>query len=145
MIRRRGQESENVADLLDRCRELRGFVIEKSRCSDAELVTYLRHARALLFPTFVEGYGIPVAEALALGTPVIAADLPVFREVAGEIPEYAGPLDGKRWLDLIAYYAGAHSGKRAAQLERMKAFRATTWAQHFEKVDGFLEKVMGDG
>lgn len=141
VIGHRGHESEGVVDLLERCRQLEGVVIELGRCSDAELATYLRHARALLFPTFVEGYGIPVAEALALGTPVIASDLPVFREVAGDIPDYAGPLDGRRWLELITDYAQPNSARREAQLERMKAFRATTWARHFEKVDEFLASL----
>jgi glycosyltransferase involved in cell wall biosynthesis len=139
VIGQRGHESENVVDLLERCRQLEGVVIELGRCSDTELATYLHHAQALLYPTFIEGYGIPVVEALALGTPVIASDLAVFREVAGEIPEYAGPLDGKRWLELIADYARPDSARRAAQLDRMKGYRAPTWEQHFEKVDEFLQ------
>ncbi|MBI3305323.1 glycosyltransferase family 4 protein [Candidatus Parcubacteria bacterium] len=42
----------------------------------------LRGARALVFPSHAEGFGIPLIEAQAVGTPVIAADIPVFREIA---------------------------------------------------------------
>ena len=141
----RGWENREVFELLDHSGELRGVVFEHSACSDEALAAWLRHARALLFPSFTEGYGLPLAEALSLGTPAIAADLPVFREVAGEIPEYASPLDGGRWMELIADYASPESARRAAQLERMKVFRATTWEKHFEKVDDFLEQEMGNG
>ena len=141
IIGHRGWENQAVFDLLDRCRELRGFVLEYGACSDEELVAWLRHAQALLFPSFTEGYGIPVAEALSLGVPVIASDLAVFREIAGGIPEYADPLDSRRWTELIEEYARAGSGPRATQLDRMKGYRATTWQDHVKTVDGFLSTL----
>lgn len=141
VIGQRGWECENVVDLLERCRPLRGFVTELSNCSDAELITYLQHAQALLFPSFAEGYGMPLAEAMVLGVPVIASDLGVFREIAGEIPEYIDPLAGKLWIDCITDYASFDSPRRAAQLQRMWEFDCPTWEAHFAKVDAWLEQL----
>jgi glycosyltransferase involved in cell wall biosynthesis len=141
VIGQRGWECENVVDLLERCEHLKGFVVEHSICSDTELVTYLHHAQALLFPSFAEGYGMPLVEALALGVPVIASDLPVFREIAGEIPEYIDPLDGKRWSELVKEYAKPDSQLRIAQLRRIGDFKVPTWADHFAKVDALLEQL----
>lgn len=141
VIGQRGWECENVVDLLERCELLKGFVIEKSSCPDEELVTYLCHAQALLFPSFAEGYGIPLVEALAHGVPVIASDLAVFREIAGEIPEYIDPLDGKRWSELIMEYARPDSPPRTAQLGRIGGFKAPGWADHFAKVDALLDQL----
>jgi glycosyltransferase involved in cell wall biosynthesis len=141
VIGQRAWECENVVDLLERCEQLQGFVLEHGSCSDRELVNTLLHARALLYPSFVEGYGLPIAEALSLGVPVIASDLPVFREFAGEVPDYSDPLDGRRWLELIEDYARPDSARRAAQIARMPAFVAPTWKQHFERVDRFIEKL----
>jgi len=142
VIGQRGWKCENVVELLERCQELKDVVIERNDCGDAELVTYLHHAQALLFPSFVEGYGMPLAEALSLGTPVIASNLPVFREVAGETPEYADPRDDGRWMELVIEYARPDGGQRAAQLERMKRYRATTWSDHFRIVDEFLPRLV---
>jgi len=86
IIGQRGWECEQVIDMLDRCADLTGNVIEMPRCVDGELGAILSHARALLFPSFVEGYGLPLVEALSMGTPVLASDLPVFRELAQDIP-----------------------------------------------------------
>ena len=85
---------ENVIDLLERSTALRGTVEERSRVPDAELGPLLVGARALLFPSLAEGYGMPLAEALAAGVPVLCSDLPPFREVGADVPEYLDPLDG---------------------------------------------------
>ncbi|MET3139237.1 glycosyltransferase involved in cell wall biosynthesis [Undibacterium sp. GrIS 1.2] len=141
VIGQRGWECENVIDLLERCIQLKGYVTELSRCSDQELVTYLHHSQALLFPSFVEGYGMPLVEALALGTPVIASDLSVFREIADDIPEYVDPLDGIRWAELVIDYARPEGKNRAAQLVRMQNFKVPDWSEHFSMVDALLERL----
>lgn len=141
VIGQRGWECENVVDLLERCRPLQRLVIEKARCNDAELATWLGHARALLFPSFAEGYGLPVCEAMAMGVPVIASDLPAFRETVGDIPDYADPLDGARWESLVMDYAHPRSAFRAAQLERMRNYQPPTWAQHFTIVGALIDEL----
>ncbi len=141
LIGQRGWECENVLDLLERCSPLSGVVSERAGCSDAELARYLKHAHALLFPSFVEGYGLPLIEALSNGVPVIASNLPVFREVAGDIPEYLDPLDGVGWTSCIEDYCRPDSPRRTAQLERMSAFTAPSWQAHFETVEKLLGRI----
>ncbi len=141
VIGQRGWECENVVDLLERCEELKGRVFEHSNCTDAELVTYLSHAQALLFPSFAEGYGMPLVEALALGVPAIVSDLPAFREIAGDIPEYVDPLDGMRWRELVTEYAKPDSPLRLGQLSRMERFETPNWSGHFAAVDALLRKL----
>ena len=141
VIGQRGWKCENVVDLLERSSPLRGFVLERSDCSDAEVVTYLQHAQALLFPSFAEGCGLPVIEALNLGVPVIASSLPVFLEIAGHVPEYLDPMDGKGWLALIEDYRLPDSPRRAAQLQRMPRIKPPTWQTHFQAVEHMLGKL----
>lgn len=140
IIGQRGWECEQVVDLLERCESLRDVVIEKSRCEDSELSGWLRHAQALLFPTFTEGFGIPLIEALAVRVPVIASNIRVFREIAGDIPEYLDPIDGPGWKQMILDYTATDSARRAAQLVRMADYVPPSWDAHFEQVDQFLSK-----
>ena len=141
IIGQRGWECENVVDLLERCPSLHGIVIELSSCRDADVATYLTHARALLFPSFAEGYGMPLIEALLLGLPVIASDLVAFREIAGNVPDYVDPIDALGWLETIVAYTGPDAPARAQQLARIAGFKAPTWEAHFEVVDAFLEAL----
>ncbi|MCA7998055.1 glycosyltransferase family 4 protein [Burkholderia metallica] len=141
VIGRRGWECENAIDMLERCGPLQNAVIELADCSDEQLRTWMQHARALLFPSFAEGYGMPLVEALTLGVPVIASDLRVFREIAADIPDYLDPLDGPGWLARIVAYTRPDNGDRMAQLVRMTNFQIPTWNAHFEQVDHFLETL----
>ncbi|WP_418318630.1 glycosyltransferase family 4 protein [Piscinibacter sakaiensis] len=141
VIGQRGWESENVDDLLERSRVLAGYVTVLRQCTDGMLQTWLHHARALLFPSFAEGFGMPVVEALAAGVPVIASDLPVLRQLAGEIADFIDPLDAIEWIGAIEDYAAPASARRAAQLERLRSYRAPTWREHFERVDAFVEAL----
>jgi glycosyltransferase involved in cell wall biosynthesis len=140
LIGRRGWENENTVDLIERAEGLRKYVLECSNVPDQLLIKLLANARAALFPSHVEGFGLPLAEALSLGAPVICSDIPPFKEIAGEIPEYVDPLAGRGWLRLISEYAPADSPKRAAQLERMKTYKAQSWDDHLSVLDSILSR-----
>jgi glycosyltransferase involved in cell wall biosynthesis len=142
VIGQRGWECDEILNMLERCAAgPRAKVHELPACPDAELARYLCHARALLFPSFAEGYGIPLVEALMLGTPVIASDLPVFHEIAGDIPDYLDPHDSHGWARAIREYAQPGSAQRNAQLERLAGFETPTWADHFKCVEALLERL----
>jgi len=114
------------------------FVVLFEGPADDELARHLAGARALLFPSLAEGFGLPLVEALQSGTPVIASDLPVFREIGQGIPDLLDPIDGPAWERAILAYAEADSAPRSAQLKRMAGYRAPTWDEHFSKVDAWL-------
>ncbi|WP_322042794.1 glycosyltransferase family 1 protein [Paraburkholderia sp. J67] len=141
IIGRRGWECENAIDMLERCEALRQHVIEETHCDDARLRAWLTHARALLFPSFVEGYGMPLVEALEMRLPVIASELAVFREIAGDIPDYLDPLDGPGWTRRVLDYTLDDSPARDRQIARIGNFRAPTWSEHFLRIDTFLATI----
>lgn len=143
IIGQRGWDCEHVVRQIERTPLLQGHILERPRCDDAQLSNWLCHARALLFPSFVEGFGMPLEEALMHGVPVIASDLSVFHEMAADVPDYLDPLNGPAWLEMVNAYMQPGSPVRAAQLTRMQAFRAPDWAQHFSLVDGFIQRLGG--
>ncbi len=101
VVGRRGWENEMVVDMLDRCAAIAPHVSEFGDLSDAETLALLKGARALLFPSFAEGLGLPLMEAAAVGTPAIVSDLPVFREIAPPGTLFLDPLDGSGWVRAI--------------------------------------------
>src|SRR5262249_30010208 len=74
--------------------QLRGL----SRATIAELY---RGAVLVLQPSDAEGFGLPVVEALACGTGVLASDIPVLREVGGEAAMFGPVGDAEAWADAV--------------------------------------------
>ncbi|MCQ9155614.1 glycosyltransferase family 4 protein [Acidomonas methanolica] len=128
IIGKRGWENENILDMLDRCEVLRGHVEEHNGLSDGEVVRYLLGSRALLFPSFVEGFGLPLAEALSLGVPSICSDIPVLREVGGDAAIYVDPLDGVGFRAAIDK-ALRHELLPDATMRALRAWKPLSWTE----------------
>ena len=140
VIGQRGWEAAEAIAILNDAGSLQGHVHEMTRCDDIQMSKMLAGARAMLMPSFVEGFGLPVVEALQQGVPVIASDLPVFREIAGDIPTYLDPHDRAAWASAIIEYTG-DGAERRRQLTAASGFQAPDWDKHFALVEGFLETL----
>ncbi len=101
---------------------------------DRELADALRRAGVLVLPSRGEGFGLPVLEAMACGTPLVLSDLPVLREVAGEAAAYVAPEDAEGWRSemLRALEAGPEVRRRVAiGLERARRATPERLARRF--------------
>ena len=139
VVGQRGWEAAEALAMLDGSDVVEQHVRELGACADDELASLIAGARALLMPSFAEGFGMPVAEALQLGTPVIASDLAVYREFAGNIPTYLDALDEPGWERAIVDYIG-DSGDRRRQRSDMKGYSPPDWQSHFQIVDQWLAR-----
>ncbi|AHB09436.1 glycosyltransferase family 4 protein [Zymomonas mobilis] len=76
-------------------RELPGKkkIIQLDYMSRSQLVSVVKGARALVFPSIAEGFGLPVAEAMCLGTAVISSTHPAIQEIAGDAALLVDPYD----------------------------------------------------
>lgn len=70
--------------------------------SEAELAWLYAHASLVLFPSRYEGFGFPLVEAFASNVPVLAADIPAFREVGRDAATYASPDDAHAWAAAVS-------------------------------------------
>lgn len=92
---------------------------------ESDLPILYSAATALLFPSLYEGFGLPILEAMACGTPVIASTASSIPEVGGEAILYADPKDSLAWSDNISQILNDRTKRqnlRALGLKRAQQF-----------------------
>lgn len=124
----RGWKNEAVFARLDALSP-DGPVREVAGLSDGALAALMDQCAGVLFATHAEGFGMPAAEAVARGVPVIANDLPVLREILGDIPIYASVSDRYLWIEAIKELADGWPNA-----PKQTPFTPATWDAHFKTV-----------
>jgi glycosyltransferase involved in cell wall biosynthesis len=130
VVGKRGWNSESAIALLERSRVSR-HVVEVAGLPTPALKRLMDGACALLAPSLAEGFGLPVAEAIAAGVPVIASDIDAFREMPAQDATLIDPLDGLRWLEAIRERAGA--ARQGAAGRGAPAGSATAFTEEVER------------
>lgn len=104
--------------------------------TDLELAALYRGARFLVQPSIYEGFGLPLLEAMTLGCPVIASDIPAHREVLGEAGEYFNPLDSSALAEKMRALSAGQA--RASLIVKGQARAARfTWEAAAKRVIEF--------
>ena len=98
---------------------------------DRELNALYRHAVAFVFPSLMEGFGLPALEALSVGCPVLASDIPVFREVFGHACRYFDPEDDSALTVLLEQ--ALRAAEREIQPQNIRLPRIYSWEDLAEK------------
>jgi glycosyltransferase involved in cell wall biosynthesis len=108
---------------------------------DAHLPGLYAGASAFVLPSLYEGFGLPCIEAMACGTPVVAADAAALPETCGAAALYADPRDPEAIADAVeqALEPGTAERLRAAGLARARAF---TWDRTARGVDAVIDDVL---
>lgn len=130
IVGRRGWRNEAVFRRLDAEPFMGKSVFEVANLTDGAVTAILQNACGLLAPSHAEGFGLPAAEAAALGIPVLASDLPVTREILSNYPIYAPPGDMPAWS------VGIRAMTLQAKSPRLRQVPAKVpdWTTHFNLV-----------
>lgn len=95
----------------------------------SDLAACYRQAALVLQPSSYEGFGLPVAEALACGAPVVASDIPALREVGGEAALYCPVGDVDAWTTTVTRVLGGQQTPPAPAVRALQAAKFS-WAEH---------------
>jgi glycosyltransferase involved in cell wall biosynthesis len=101
-----------------------------SRMDDCQMAALLSQSSALFFPSFYEGFGIPIVEAMAAGTLCVLSDIPPFREIAGDVAFYSDPSDPSAMASRLEEILLLGDVERVHRLRESKAIASNfTWDQ----------------
>lgn len=113
--------------------------------SDAELGVLYSSAKAFVFPSFSEGFGLPGLEAMAAGLPLLCSDIPVFHEIYNDAPEYFNPRDANDIAQkLQRVLADNNLRLKMIKKGRIQASKYS-WKKMAEETLGVYNKVLKGG
>lgn len=130
-------QGEQIVRQFQEAADLRDHVTVVSGLASPSLRMVMRNAQAVLMPSLAEGFGLPLIEALAVGTPVLASDLKVHREVGGGLVTYLDPMDDVAWMDAVMGIV-EDSGYAGALRREVAGYRPLTADDYFRSVSEFL-------
>jgi glycosyltransferase involved in cell wall biosynthesis len=107
------------------------MILEK--VSDSELAWLYRNAIATLFPSHYEGWGLPIAESLSVGTPVVASNAGAGVEAGQGLAVLVKPDDLEGWKSAMGAFIDK-PGHRDKLVQRIKSYRPPTWEAFSESV-----------
>ena len=126
-----------VADLMQQLENtgyLGGAVALVADPSDAELAALYRGCLFTLFPSFYEGWGLPVSESLAFGKPCIISDATSLPEVGGTLARYIDPEDVAGATRVIRATLEDRAGLAAWEARIGREFRPVAWRETAQAV-----------
>jgi glycosyltransferase involved in cell wall biosynthesis len=115
------------------------YIVVLHHVSDSELSLLYKSAMLCAYPSFYEGWGLPLGEALAMGKPVFSSDAGSLPEVGGDLVRYLSPFNPVAWADAIADTL-ENPGLLQAQATRVKSeYKAREWKDAAAVVFKFAE------
>lgn len=127
------EETKLINDL-----NLSSIVKQIPKVTDADLVSYYNNATALIYPSLYEGFGLPILEAIACGTPVICSDIPVFHEVGGKFPLFFT----NSYIDLIRCLDEVTNNIYTVPANPTKWVQQFTWVETTDKTIAVYKKLL---
>jgi glycosyltransferase involved in cell wall biosynthesis len=111
-----------------------GWVVEE------DLPAIFSSARAFVFPTLHEGFGIPALQAMACGVPALLSDLPVLREIAGEAALYFNPRDKQAIASAMTRIYKDESLSKSLSAQGLQQVSHFSWEQSARETLSILEE-----
>lgn len=143
IVGRWGWKVEELRRELERVGFLSGKVVILSGVSDAGLSELYRHAAFTVFPSLAEGWGLPIGESLAHGTPCIASDATAMPEVGGGFVNYVDPRSRESLRQAIAAMVDDPQRLSDAAAHIRAQFRARSWYDFSRDFEAALNAVSG--
>ncbi len=139
IVGRKGWRTEDILDIIDKDPETSDQILVMKDTSDAELAWLYDNCLFSVYPSFYEGWGMPIAESIAHGSPCISSNTSSMPEIAEDLITYFDPASSDECLAAIRNLL--QPGQLKAAKEKIKKFKPTTWDETFNKVDGYIKEL----
>ena len=138
-----GWQGQAILDEIGR-RRLSGSVTHIGYIPAAELPFWYNCAEAFVYPSVFEGFGLPVLEAMACGTPVLTSDAAALTELAGSVGKQVPSRDVEAWADELMQVKSDEAWREAARVKGIDRANQFSWERTAELTIGSYRKAMAE-
>jgi hypothetical protein len=136
---RRGWKTDDIFDIIKSDPEVNEKIIFLEGVTDEELSWLYRHCLFTIYPSFYEGWGLPIAESIAYDKPCISSNTSSMPEIAGNLIDYFNPASSEECLAAILQMCdGKYLAKATKKIEH---YRPTTWDDTYKQVDDLMKEL----
>ncbi len=139
IVGRRGWKADDIFDLMTSDPQTKNKFVILTDTSDEELSWLYKNSILSVYPSFYEGWGLPVAESIAHGTPCVASNSSSIPEIAGDIIDYFHPTSTDQCLDKLVEHL--QPKKQKEDIMKLRKYNTTTWDQSFDQVEACLREA----
>lgn len=109
---------------------------------DEDLAALYSQAEIFIHPSLMEGFGMPLTEAMACGVPVACSDIKVFREVGGDAPQFFDPYDEDDLVDTIGELLENHALQETCRVRGHERAKSFSWEEHTQSVLSLYRRLL---
>ena len=121
---------------------IKGSIVFANHVNDAELRLLYQQAVCCVFPSLYEGWGLPVAEALAMGKIVLSSDRGSLTEVGGELVTYIDPWHPAQWAEEIWRVATDPAYHKALSAKVASGYAPRQWCDTAAAVKSIIDELL---
>ena len=139
IVGRRGWKTDDIFDMMNSDPETKDDVTFLQTASDGELSWLFDHCLFSIYPSFYEGWGLPIAESIAHGKTCLSSNTSSMPEVAGKSIDYFNPVSTDECLAAITKLMDKKERDNAEK--RIKKYKITTWDDTYAQVDKIIKEL----
>lgn len=141
IVGRLGWLSSDIYEIMTKDPEVNDDFVFLHNINDEELAYLYGNCMFSVYPSFYEGWGLPIAESIARGVPVVASNSSSMPEIAGELIDYFDPYSPEDCLKAVQELL--KPGMLDKAKNRIKAYKLVSWDQTYQEVKESIEDLNG--
>lgn len=143
IVGRRGWKTDNIYDIMTEDPQTKDQMVMLTNMSDEELSWLYQNALFSVYPSFYEGWGLPVAESALHRLPCLCSNTSSLPEIAGNLVNYFNPASSDECLKGILHLLNPAELKK--QTKELEKYQVTTWDDTYIQVNNHIRELRNAG
>jgi glycosyltransferase involved in cell wall biosynthesis len=139
IVGRRGWKTDDIFDIISSDPDVKDNFVFMQGISDEELSWLYRNCMFTVYPSFYEGWGLPIAESIAYGKPCLSSNTSSMPEVAGDLIDYFSPLSTDECFNALVKLLSGKELDNATK--RISKYKITPWDSSYAQVDKAIKEL----